>query len=419
MTYTIDGSIDAADFNGFVDDLDDVYGVGFGDSGYGQSTFTLSNVVAGQSVGGDGGTAADEWGNFLNAAEVCRSHQGSPLIASQDETDYNNTGNNGTFVGGDGAGGTAYAALDTITLSDGSVITVDSVDGNGDVVTFTVTTTGGTTVTASVALTQSSTSGTGTAFTLTPESNNITDTNFPPLSEVSAVTPGTFVDAHESAGPTNNPFDIDSSIITLETRRLIADPLSTTLFTNSLQDSRNTAWSNQLLHIFTMTFATVDDARFFFNSGGEVRIRGARAGGTASTQNTDWTNLLIAMGTITMNFEETVSSGSATVASIGYFDLTTSFQQISTRAGTGAYTTNDATIFARTQDGPSGPNGDRGRILEFRVEYNDDHSNVFADSVDGTITSDVDILKATASLTIEPIVPSTILATTTALSAGS
>ena len=32
MTYILDGSIDAADFNGFVDDLDDVYGVGFGDS---------------------------------------------------------------------------------------------------------------------------------------------------------------------------------------------------------------------------------------------------------------------------------------------------------------------------------------------------------------------------------------------------
>jgi len=39
--------------------------------------------------------------------------------------------------------------------------------------------------------------------------------------------------------------------------------------------------------------------------------------------------------------------------------------------------------------------------------------------VDGTITSDVDILKATGDLTIEPAVPSTILATTTALSAGS
>ena len=79
MTYIIDGSIAAVDFNGFVDDLDEVYGVGFGDSGYGQSVFTLANVAVGQLVGGDGGTAADEWGNFLNAAEVCRSDQNCSL----------------------------------------------------------------------------------------------------------------------------------------------------------------------------------------------------------------------------------------------------------------------------------------------------------------------------------------------------
>ena len=323
MTYIIDGSLDAADFNGFANDLNDVYDVGFGDSGYGQVDAggqpAVPNVSADQIVGGDGGTAAGEWGLFLDAAEVCRSHQGSV-------------------------------------------------------------------------------------------------TTFPPNS---LVDPADVVQAHEAAPPTSDAFDIDGSIVILETNRLTADAGSVTLFSNALQDSRNTSWSNQLLHIFTMTFATVDQARYFFNSGGEVRIRGARNAGDATTQNQDWTDLLIAMGTIAMNFEETTTTGSATVASIGYFDLTTSFQQISTRAGTGAYSSNDATIFARTQDGPSGPNGDRGRILEFRVEYNDDHSNVFADVVNGLITSEVDILKATAPLTIEPAVPSTILATTTALSAGS
>ena len=93
----------------------------------------------------------------------------------QDETDYDGIAPNGAFVGGDGVGGTAYVAADTITLSDGSLITVDVVDGDGDVTDFTVTTSGATTVTAGVTLTQSSTSGTGTAFTLTPELANITD----------------------------------------------------------------------------------------------------------------------------------------------------------------------------------------------------------------------------------------------------
>lgn len=89
-------------------------------------------------------------------------------IAAQDETDFDGVGTNGTFVGGDGAGGTAYVAEDTITLSDGTVITVDTVNGDGDVTEFTVTSasTSGT-ATDGATLTQASTSGSGDSFTLT------------------------------------------------------------------------------------------------------------------------------------------------------------------------------------------------------------------------------------------------------------
>jgi hypothetical protein len=96
------------------------------------------------------------------------------LSQSQQQDRYTGLGDFGTFVGGDGVGGTAYVAADTITLSDGSLITVGSVDGNGDVLTFIVTTTGDTTITTGVTLTQSSTSGTGAGFTLTPEIDNVT-----------------------------------------------------------------------------------------------------------------------------------------------------------------------------------------------------------------------------------------------------
>jgi hypothetical protein len=96
----------------------------------------------------------------------------TPIIEGQDETNYDGGANNGAFVGGDGVGGTAYVASDTITLGDGSVILVDAVDGNGDVTDFTVTTNGGN-VTTGVLLAQSGTSGTGTGFTITPEQNNV------------------------------------------------------------------------------------------------------------------------------------------------------------------------------------------------------------------------------------------------------
>ena len=90
---------------------------------------------------------------------------GAP-IAAQDETSYDGAGSNGTFVGGG-----SYVALDTITMSDGTVITVDVVSV-GVITDFTVTTPG-TNNTAGTVLTQSSTSGGGSGFTLTPGTANI------------------------------------------------------------------------------------------------------------------------------------------------------------------------------------------------------------------------------------------------------
>ena len=97
----------------------------------------------------------------------------SNLIAGQTETDYPGGGSpDGEFVGGDGPGGTTYAIGDTITLSNGAVITVATVDGDGDVATFSITSIGSF-VSTGVALTQTGTSGTGVDFTLTPFENNV------------------------------------------------------------------------------------------------------------------------------------------------------------------------------------------------------------------------------------------------------
>ena len=110
--------------------------------------------------------------------EITHSDMPKETIAAQDETDYNGAGSNGTFIGGDGVGGTAYVVNDTITLDDGSLITVDAIDGDDDVTQFTVTTVSTNpfnypTVTV---LAQTSTSGTGTEFELTVGDNNVNTT---------------------------------------------------------------------------------------------------------------------------------------------------------------------------------------------------------------------------------------------------
>jgi len=109
------------------------------------------------------------------------------LTIDDTEADFDGIDPNGSFVGGDGPGGTAYAAMDTITLENDTVITVTAVDADGDVTEFSITAIIGaadsnlvfadnSVITAdnvglaysNVELTQKSTSGTGAGFTLTP-----------------------------------------------------------------------------------------------------------------------------------------------------------------------------------------------------------------------------------------------------------
>jgi len=124
-------------------------------------TATANTKGSGYSPGDilavDGGTGTPA---TINVASVA-------TIAGQDETSFNGSGANGTFVGGSN-----FDAADTITLSDGSVITVDTVVAN--VVTeFTVTSssTTGSAVNNATRLTQA-TSGAGNGFTLTLGDNN-------------------------------------------------------------------------------------------------------------------------------------------------------------------------------------------------------------------------------------------------------
>jgi hypothetical protein len=56
-------------------------------------------------------------------------------------------------------------------------------------------------------------------------------------------------------------------------------------------------WSVQLSCTVTVTWPTADAARFFFNSGGEIRFNSSRTGGATTAQNTSWSTLLTSVGT--------------------------------------------------------------------------------------------------------------------------
>lgn len=117
--------------------------------------------------------AASQVVNIGGVAVLGSEPTGLPdTLANQSETNYDGVGANGTFVGGDGAGGTAHTVGDIITLTSGAELEVDAVDANGDVTAFTILN-GGTAVVAGDLITQLSSTGTGTAFTLTPGTANL------------------------------------------------------------------------------------------------------------------------------------------------------------------------------------------------------------------------------------------------------
>ena len=135
------------------------------------------------------------------------------------------------------------------------------------------------------------------------------------------------------------------------------------------------------------------------------------AAGTIGSQNANWTSLLSAMGTLTFNLDDLVSSGSTgTSANKGFYELTTSFQTLYTKTGSGAYSSNYYRIQGKV-DSTTNPT-----VLTFKVIMRDDHalgsgvgpdgvagnaddSQGYVDSVDGTIVSTIQTKRANNGVT--------------------
>tara|TARA_R110000803_G_scaffold210626_2_gene282963 strand:- start:348 stop:1256 length:909 start_codon:yes stop_codon:yes gene_type:complete len=83
---------------------------------------------------------------------------------------------------------------------------------------------------------------------------------------------------------------------------------------SSANTTTTAGWAASASTTKTITFASANAKRWFFNAGGMIRMSWARSGGTASAQNTSWTNLLGAAGTIVV----TGAASSKTIAGVAY-----------------------------------------------------------------------------------------------------
>ena len=172
---------------------------------------------------------------------------------------------------------------------------------------------------------------------------------------------------------------------------------SQAIVTAKASGTYSSAWSNSVTATLTVTFATANEARYFFNSGGKIRLTPTLTGGTVTPQYTAWVNILNSIGTR--------SFGADTDAFVTYYTLTNAFQTYYTSFASSPYSNNSYTLEART-DVANNSTGTatqlflRVTLLDSYVDPDVATGNVQppGDSVNGTLTLAISELKATGSL---------------------
>ena len=214
--------------------------------------------------------------------------------------------------------------------------------------------------------------------------------------------------------------DYDAAVTAITTNKFLIDSGEGTL-ESVTSSSRNTNWQVELQHVFTLDFTNANNARFFFNSGSDIRISLALTGQSGSKSNT-WSTLLSNIGTVTFNHTSTTQSGSggSFPGSRGWYDMTTGYQNIFTQSvgGGGVYDENNVEIAAR-RNSASSTLTIRIRIID--ADTGDQRPGYLPgpgqdEPVNGTISSTIQRFRATGT-NVEVTAPST--TNNTLLTAGS
>ena len=177
------------------------------------------------------------------------------------------------------------------------------------------------------------------------------------ITSVTAPTAGTTV-TYLSAVPTN--------LQTIYTNRLNA---ATQSGTSANTATRGTTWTTALTFTHTATFANGDAARYFFNSGGQLKMTVTHANNAAGI-NLLFNNLCSNVGTVVLSAP---SSGTANIVGTTYNGITKvggggNSPTISQNNGYYALTTSNANVF--TQTASTGPSGYLSSFIRFIVKSN-------------------------------------------------
>jgi hypothetical protein len=205
------------------------------------------------------------------------------------------------------------------------------------------------------------------------------------------------------AFPTGETPSFPDLVALVDTNRLNYQIGNMTLASSVASTTRSTTWTSFIQAGFSIQFADENAARYFFNTGGELRLALSHPS-TASSQDTDWHNMLDNSNIAFRAHSTAKLSGNGTGSSIGYYELTTDWQAVFTINGTGAYSANSMVVYARA-DAIPGVNGAKGSLIYLYANFNESHTNAFYDLAQAGTVATLSHLRAGAVLSNLPAAP--------------
>lgn len=205
---------------------------------------------------------------------------------------------------------------------------------------------------------------------------------------------------------------LSSNITTIHTNRLNKAGNGTA--EGAFNSDSTGTWTTSAIQEVTVTFDSADEARYYFNGGGYIQINPQVVSYTSDAKARSWDALTQMCGSIRFKAQGTETSGgsdSITVTeahtssettlatTVGYYDMTTSYQTIYQRDLTTSGSpyisggANNVKIEAKS-NGTQGSNSDAGTIVTFKISFLDASSDQTSydkatynveDQMDGTV----------------------------------
>jgi len=188
-----------------------------------------------------------------------------------------------------------------------------------------------------------------------------THASWPPTHELDSIIPTITTDIANIVG---NKLNSDVSYMTATANQIS----SSKEYFDPTGSPGTPIWTstNQVYYEAKVTFTDEDNRRHFFNSGGELRFDATLTGvDAAHAQSVDWQTMLSAIATIKLSHSSTESSASLGTPGYGFNMLTTTYQLVYTKGGTGDYAGNQINIYAKLSGTDS---------IDIKISFDDVHT---------------------------------------------